>query len=112
MIDVLRRDHETGQEKTLAVSAVPLHFGMPDSNEVAEAGPLAVVLMRDVTWQRAQLRAQENFVGVVAHDLKGPVTGVLSWAEMAQRPAQAPAPCRTSWRPVRASPASTARPRG
>ncbi len=81
--DVVRRDLTTGHEKVLAVSAVPLHYGANDG-DVAEARPLAVVLMRDVTRQRAQQRAQENFVAVVAHDLKGPVAGVLSWAEMAR----------------------------
>lgn len=80
--DVVRRDTATGHEKVLAVSAVPLHFGMPDAEGVAETGPLAVVLMRDVSWQRAQQRAQENFVAVAAHDLKGPLSGVLSWAEL------------------------------
>jgi signal transduction histidine kinase len=84
MSDVIRRDHDSGHEKILSVSAVPLHHGRPDSSPVAEAGPLAVVVMRDVTWQRAQQRVQEDFVAVVAHDLKGPVSGVLSWAEMAQ----------------------------
>ncbi len=81
--DVVRRDPVTGNEKVLAVSAVPLHFATPDADVNTEAGPLAVVLMHDVTSQRAQQRALENFVAVVAHDLKGPLTGVLSWAEMA-----------------------------
>ncbi len=82
--DVIRRDPRTGQERALAVSAVPLHFGARGSSGVAEAGPLAVVLMRDVTRQRSLERAQENFVAVVAHDLKGPLSGVLSWAELAR----------------------------
>lgn len=81
--EVLRRDLVTGDEKVLAVSAVPLHFAAPSADDDTDAGPLAVVLMRDVTAQRAQQRALENFVAVVAHDLKGPLTGVLSWAEMA-----------------------------
>lgn len=81
--DVVRRDLTTGHERVLAVSAVPLNHGANDG-DIAEARPLAVVLMRDVTRQRAQQRAQENFVAVVAHDLKGPVAGVLSWAEMAR----------------------------
>jgi signal transduction histidine kinase len=84
MSEVIRRDPVTGHEKVLAVSAVPLHFGAPSAGDAAEAGPLAVVLMRDVTQQRAQQRALENFVAVVAHDLKGPLAGVISWAEIAK----------------------------
>lgn len=81
--DVVRRDRATGHEMVLAVSAVPLHFAWTGADDPAAARPLAVVLMRDVTRQRAQQRALENFVAVVAHDLKGPLAGVLSWAEMA-----------------------------
>jgi signal transduction histidine kinase len=88
MTDVVRRDPVTGHEKVLAVSAVPLHFGAPtpaeSGDDVTESGPLAVVLMRDVTQERAHKRALEDFAAVVAHDLKGPVLGVSSWAELAK----------------------------
>ncbi|MET0997408.1 MAG: ATP-binding protein [Marmoricola sp.] len=93
MTDVVRRNPLTGHEQVLAVSAVPLHFEAGDVTQdvaadddaaVAASGPLAVVLMRDVTEQRAQHRALESFVGVVAHDLKGPLTSVSSWTEMAR----------------------------
>ncbi len=82
LLDVVRRDTGTGQEKVLSVSAVPLHYNSAGSDVTSETGPLAVVLMRDVTQQRAQQRAQADFVSVVAHDLKAPLTGVLSWAEI------------------------------
>ncbi|MET0839175.1 MAG: HAMP domain-containing sensor histidine kinase, partial [Marmoricola sp.] len=42
----------------------------------------AVLGMRDVTKVRSQRRELENFAGVVAHDLKSPLTGVISWAEI------------------------------
>lgn len=87
LADVVQRDRVTGHEKVLAVSAVPLHFGAPtpaeSGDDVTQAGPLAVVLMRDVTRERAHKRALEDFAAVVAHDLKGPVLGVSSWAELA-----------------------------
>ncbi len=74
--DVVRTHAETGHETVLSVSAVPLH-------QEAPVGPLAVVLLHDVTRERAERRVLENFAGVAAHDLKGPLTAVLSWAELA-----------------------------
>jgi signal transduction histidine kinase len=38
--------------------------------------------LHDLTKIRAQRREHENFAGVVAHDLKAPLTGVVSWAEI------------------------------
>lgn len=85
--DVVRFDPATGRETILSVSAVPLHHGEPtephEDQDGTESGPLAVVLLHDVTRERAEKRVLENFAGVVAHDLKGPLTGVLSWAEVA-----------------------------
>ncbi len=88
--DVVRHDPATGRETILSVSAVPLHHGervVPtdplEDPAGSESGPLAVVLLHDVTRERAEKRVLENFAGVVAHDLKGPLTGVLSWAELA-----------------------------
>ena len=63
-----------GGSAILSVSAVPLH---PETGD-----PLAVLGMRDVTKVRSQRRELENFAGVVAHDLKSPLTGVISWAEI------------------------------
>lgn len=86
-VDVVRVDPVTGLERVLQTTAVPLHHSAPptspDATEGVEAGPLAVVLLHDATRDRAEKRMLENFAGVVAHDLKGPLTGVLSWSEMA-----------------------------
>ncbi len=73
-MDLLRVDPQTGEQRILSVSAVPLHPKVGD--------PLAVLGMRDVTKVRSQRRELENFAGVVAHDLKSPLTGVISWAEI------------------------------
>ena len=85
-VDVVRVDPVTGLERVLQTTAVPLHHtappASPDATEGVEAGPLAVVLLHDATRDRAEKRILENFAGVVAHDLKGPLTGVLSWSEM------------------------------
>ena len=87
-VDVVRVDPVTGLERILQTTAVPLHHTAPpasyDATEGVEAGPLAVVLLHDATRDRAEKRMLENFAGVVAHDLKGPLTGVLSWSEMAR----------------------------
>lgn len=84
--DVVRVDPATGQETVLATTAVPLHLDRSGFEDATpdEDGPLAVVLLHDVTHERAEKRMLENFAGVVAHDLKGPLTGVLSWAEIAR----------------------------
>jgi signal transduction histidine kinase len=76
-MDVLRIDPKSGQQTILSISAAPLKVS--NSEEAS-----AVVVMRDVTKVRAQRRELENFAGVVAHDLKAPLTGVISWAEILQ----------------------------
>ena len=74
--DLLRIDPQTGQQRILSVSAAPLHPPSPDEPAVA------VLVLHDVTKARAQQRELESFAGVVAHDLKNPLTGVISWAEI------------------------------
>lgn len=72
--DLLRIDPATGHQMTLSVTAVPL--------QAEDGQTLAVLSMRDVTTLHSQRRELENFAGVVAHDLKAPLTAVLSWAEI------------------------------
>lgn len=74
--DLLRIDPQTGQQTVLSISAAPLH------PSTSEAAAMAVIVSSDVTKSRAQRRELENFAGVVAHDLKTPLTGVISWAEI------------------------------
>lgn len=74
--DLLRIDPQTGQRTILSVTAMPLRQADPD------APAAAVLVVHDVTKERAQRRELENFAGVVAHDLKAPLTGVISWAEI------------------------------
>ena len=91
--DVARLDPDTGAERVLSVSAVPLdHDEAIDPGDPSDPsdpsdrapGPLAVVLLRDVTRERADSRLLAGFAGVVAHDLKNPLTAVLSWGELAR----------------------------
>jgi signal transduction histidine kinase len=72
--DVLRIDPRTGQQAVLSIGALPLH--------PAGSDPMAVVVIHDVTQERTQRRELEAFAGTVAHDLKTPLTGVGSWAEI------------------------------
>jgi signal transduction histidine kinase len=74
--DLLRIDPDTGHQVILSVAAVPL----PRSQ--ATGGPLAVLVMHDVTQERAHRRELQAFAGTVAHDLKAPLTGIRSWAEL------------------------------
>ncbi len=75
-MDLLRIDPTTGQQTVLSISATPLRAPSPGEPAVA------VLVLRDVTKARAQSRELENFAGVVAHDLKTPLTGVVSWTEI------------------------------
>jgi signal transduction histidine kinase len=43
-----------------------------------------IVLLHDVTAQRARLRELSNFAGMVAHDLRGPLTVLDGWLEVVQ----------------------------
>ena len=43
-----------------------------------------MLLLQDVTAQRARLRELRNFAGMVAHDLRGPLTVMDGWLEVAQ----------------------------
>ena len=42
------------------------------------------MLLHDVTSQRARLRELSNFAGMVAHDLRGPLTVLDGWLEVVQ----------------------------
>ena len=43
-----------------------------------------MVLLHDVTAQRARVRELTNFAGMVAHDLRGPLTVLDGWLEVLQ----------------------------
>ncbi len=66
-------DDEPG--RILDVSAQPLGD---------EENPSTIVLLHDVTAQRARLRELSNFAGMVAHDLRGPLTVLDGWLEVVQ----------------------------
>lgn len=73
--DVCITDRD-GLTHTLNVSAVPL----------TSAGRAKVVAsFRDVTDARAQVAELSAFAGVVAHDLRGPLTALQGWADLAQQ---------------------------
>ncbi|MDO5626704.1 MAG: ATP-binding protein [Mobilicoccus sp.] len=43
-----------------------------------------VLIVRDVTREHARQKELESFAGTVAHDLKGPLTGLRGWLEFAR----------------------------
>lgn len=62
-----------GGAKILDVEALPLSVEDPESR---------LVLLHDVTAQRARVRELTNFAGMVAHDLRGPLTVLDGWLEV------------------------------
>lgn len=73
-LDLARVDPATGAASVLSVSAVPM--------DDATGRRLAVLVVSDVTEDRARLAELKGFAGVMAHDLKGPVAGIRGWAEI------------------------------
>lgn len=62
-------------ERILSVSAQPL---------VTDGDRSTLVLLHDITAQRARLQELTNFAGMVAHDLRGPLTVLDGWLEVVQ----------------------------
>ena len=65
---------EPGDERRLSVTTTP----------IIENSGTAVMLMRDITADHDRLEALRAFAGHVAHDLRSPLTSVVSWIEVAQ----------------------------
>lgn len=74
--DIVLAFDDGSPSRTLAVSARRL----PTSE--ARGLHQAVVIYHDVTTERAQRSALESFAGVVAHDLRGPLSVIDGWAEL------------------------------
>jgi signal transduction histidine kinase len=49
------------------------------------AGPLYVAVLRDIAARRALERGQRDFVAMVTHELKGPLTALKGYAQLMQR---------------------------
>jgi signal transduction histidine kinase len=62
-----------GSARILNISAQPLEGAAERST---------ILLLHDVTAQRARLRELSNFAGMVAHDLRGPLTVLDGWLEI------------------------------
>lgn len=66
---------QDGSSRTLDLSAQPI--GTIDER-------LTMVLLHDVTAQRARMHELTNFAGMVAHDLRGPLTVLDGWLEVVE----------------------------
>jgi signal transduction histidine kinase len=64
-----------GSTRTLEISAQAI--GSPDERST-------MVLLHDVTAQRARMHELSNFAGMVAHDLRGPLTVLDGWLEVVE----------------------------
>lgn len=73
--------------RTLSVTASRLAVGAPvGGGRGSDAGAevaRTVLVLRDVTDQREQVDALSAFAGVVAHDVRGPITAMVGWSETA-----------------------------
>ena len=66
---------QDGASRTLDITAQPI--GSSDERST-------MVLLHDVTAQRARMRELSNFAGMVAHDLRGPLTVLDGWLEVVE----------------------------
>ena len=64
-----------GEERTLEITSTPVH-GLD-----GDPRPVVVNTLRDVTSEHAERDQLVSFAGVVAHDLKNPLTVVRGWTE-------------------------------
>ena len=69
------RRQRRGRAKVLDVVAKPIGD---------EPNRSRVLLLHDITAQRARVRELTNFAGMVAHDLRGPLTVLDGWLEVLQ----------------------------
>lgn len=69
---------EDGTRRVLSVRATRLPLGFEPGS-----GPVALLVYRDVTTERADSRRLAEFAEVTAHDLRSPLTTVRGWASMA-----------------------------
>lgn len=73
-----------GEERRLEISSTPV--------EDAGSGYLVVNTIRDVTRQHEERDQLVSFAGVVAHDLKNPLTVIRGWSESVQEELAADGP--------------------
>ena len=66
---------QDGASRSLDISTQPI--GSPEDRST-------MVLLHDVTAQRARMRELSNFAGMVAHDLRGPLTVLDGWLEVVE----------------------------
>jgi signal transduction histidine kinase len=69
------RVENDGASRTLDISAQAI--GTPEERST-------MVLLHDVTAQRARMHELSNFAGMVAHDLRGPLTVLDGWLEVVE----------------------------
>jgi signal transduction histidine kinase len=67
-----------GTRRVATVTATRLPDGID-----ATSGPVALLVFRDVTAERAESRRLAEFAETTAHDLRSPLTTVRGWASMA-----------------------------
>ena len=75
-----------GEERALEVTSIPVH-GLD-----GDPRPVVVNTLRDVTSEHEERDQLVSFAGVVAHDLKNPLTVVRGWTESLREELDEPRP--------------------
>jgi signal transduction histidine kinase/integral membrane sensor domain MASE1 len=73
---------ESGEDLVLAVSCSVLAGQGGDADE-GDAGAGRLLVLRDVTEHRRGIRPLVGFASTAAHDLRGPLTAIRSWLDLA-----------------------------
>ena len=68
----------SGEEMVLAVSRAVLHSQRSD-----DGGSSVLLVLQEVTEHRQGMRPLVSFASTAAHDLRGPLTAIRSWLELA-----------------------------
>jgi signal transduction histidine kinase len=76
--------HAGGLEVLVGHDGATRIVAINSSHVGVDADASRMLLLHDVTAQRARLRELRNFAGMVAHDLRGPLTVMDGWLEVAQ----------------------------
>jgi len=81
--DVVLADGQ--DERTIEVSLFPI-----DTPGRRRSGLEIGVLLRDVTLERRLARAREEFTSMISHEMRGPLTGIVGYAELLANGKMAP----------------------
>jgi signal transduction histidine kinase len=81
--EVIRRPD--GASLPVLINAVKLPQslgGHPDRADAADSGPMAAIVMQDISSLKEAERLKDEFVALVSHELKNPLTSIKGYAQL------------------------------